>query len=87
VGSYSVELTPSAERDLERVDDKKTRQKIVKRLCALADDPRGYGCEKLAGRGDRYRARQGDFRILYEIREVVKVVAVFRIGNRREVYR
>lgn len=76
-----------AERGLAEVGDKKTRQKIVKRLVALAEDPRSRGCEKLSGRGERYRARQGNFRILYEIREVVKVVAVLKIGNRREVYR
>ena len=87
VASYSVELVPAAERDLEHVGDKKTRQGIVKRLYLLADNPRSHGCEKMAGYADRYRVRQGDFRILYEIREVVKVVAVLKIGNRREVYR
>jgi mRNA interferase RelE/StbE len=49
--------------------------------------PGAHGCEKLAGPDDRYRVRQGDFRILYEIREVVKVIAVLKIGHRREIYR
>jgi mRNA interferase RelE/StbE len=85
VASYSVFVTRSAAKELEEVPTK-DRQRIVRRIEGLADDPRPAGCEKLSG-DDKYRIRQGDYRILYEIEDTRLVVTVVRIGNRREVYR
>jgi len=56
------------------------------RIGILADNPRPPGCEKLSGQ-ERYRIRQGDYRILYEVDESQQVVIVVKIGHRREVYR
>ena len=64
----------------------KDRQRIVRRIEALAEHPRPTGAEKLGG-DDKYRIRQGDYLILYEIEDAQPVVTVVRIGNRREVYR
>ena len=64
----------------------KDRQRIVTRIGLLADNPRPVGVEKLSG-DEKYRIRQGDYRILYEIVDDRLVVTVVRIGNRREVYR
>jgi len=85
VASYSILLTRSAARELERVPAK-DRQRIVTRIGALAHDPRAAGAEKLSG-DDKYRIRQGDYRILYEIVDAELIVTVVRVGNRREVYR
>jgi len=62
------------------------RQRIVTRIGSLADNPRPVGAEKLSG-DDKYRIRQGDYRIPYEIVDATLIVTVVRIGNRREVYR
>jgi len=85
VASYSVLITRSASKELERVPTK-DRQRIVERIRQLADNPRPAGCEKLTGE-DKYRLRQGDYRILYEIIDDELIVSVVRIGNRREVYK
>jgi len=85
VASYSILLTRSAARELERVPAK-DRQRIVTRIGALAHDPRPPGAEKLSA-DDKYRIRQGDYRILYEIVDAELIVTVVRVGNRREVYR
>jgi len=85
VASYSVLLTRSAAKELERVPTK-DRRRIVTKIGALANDPRPPGVEKLSGE-EKYRIRQGDYRILYEIRDTELVVTVVRIGNRREVHR
>ena len=85
MASYSVVITRSAARELEGVPTK-DRQRIVRRIAGLADNPRPVGAERLSG-DDKYRIRQGDYRILYEIEDAQLVVAVVRIGNRREVYR
>lgn len=64
----------------------KDRQRIVTRIGKLAHEPRPAGVEKLSA-DDKYRIRQGDYRILYEIVDADLIVTVVRIGNRREVYR
>ena len=78
-------MTRSAAKELERVPTK-DRQRMVAKIGALAGNPRPVGAEKLSGE-DKYRVRQGDYRILYEIVDSDLIVTVVRIGNRREVYR
>lgn len=85
MASYSVQIKPSAVKELERLPDKVRRQ-IVKKILALADQPRPQGSEKLTGE-ELYRIRQGDYRVLYEIHDAVLTVLVVRVGNRRDVYR
>ena len=85
MASYSIELTRSAAKEIERVP-LKDRRRIIDRIAALAEDPRPVGAERLSG-DDKYRIRQGDYRILYEIIDHALVVTVVRVGHRREVYR
>lgn len=85
MASYSILFTRSAAKELEKVPTK-DRHRIATRIGALADNPRPVGAEKLSG-DDKYRVRQGDYRILYEIVDADLIVTVVRIGNRREVYR
>ena len=85
MASYSILLTRSAAKELESVPTK-GRQRIVAKIGTLADNPRPVGAEKLSG-DDKYRIRQGNYRILYEIVDAELIVTVVRVGNRREVYR
>ncbi len=86
MGKYRVLIKRSAEKELNAVSTKSDRQRIVKRIQALAEDPRPPGCQKLSGY-DRYRLRQGRYHIVYEVRDAEVVVNVIRIGHRRDVYR
>jgi len=86
VGKYRVTIKPSAKKELLAVRTKKDRQRIVQRIQSLSGNPRPPGCQKLSGY-DRYRLRQGQYRIVYEIRDDELVVVVIKIGHRREVYR
>jgi mRNA interferase RelE/StbE len=85
VASYEVLIKPSAIRDLVKIP-LPDRRRLAERLRELAETPRPAGCEKLHGKS-LYRIRQGDFRIVYEIADAMRVVTVFKIGHRREVYR
>ena len=87
MASYSVLIKPSAAREIEAVDQKKDRQRIVASILALAKEPRPAGCEKLAGQDDRYRIRVGRFRIVYSIADAELVVLVVRVADRKDVYR
>ena len=84
---YSVLIKSSAAKEIEALDRKKDRQRIVGTIRALGDDPRPAGCEKLAGEQDRYRVRSGQFRVIYSIGDEELLVVVVRVGHRKDVYR
>ena len=85
MASYNVRIKRSAAKELEAVPPK-DRKRIARRIEGLAAEPRPQGCEKLSGE-EKYRLRQGDYRILYEIVDQELIVTVVKIGNRRDVYR
>ena len=87
MASYKVFIKPSAAKELEAVDPKKDRQRIVARIRSLAEDPRPPGCEKLVGEDDRYRLRVGRYRISYAVGDGELVVVVVRVWHRKDVYR
>jgi mRNA interferase RelE/StbE len=87
VARYSVEIRTSAIKELESVVPKRERQRIARKIAALADEPRPRGCEKLAAQDDRYRVRQGRYRIVYAVDDPTLLVDVVKIGHRKEVYR
>ncbi len=85
MASYSLFLKRSAAKELEAVA-LKDRRRIVGRIQALAADPRPPGVQKLSG-AEKYRVRQGDYRILYTIDDTARSVVIVKIGQRGEVYR
>lgn len=85
MASYSLHIKPSAAKELEALP-LKNRRRIVARIQGLAAKPRPHGSEKLTGE-ERYRIRQGDYRILYVIADEERRVTVIKIGHRRDVYR
>ena len=87
MASYRVLIKPSAAKEIEAVDQKKDRQRIVASILALADEPRPIGSEKLAGQSDRYRIRIGRYRVVYSIADDDLVVLVVRVADRKDVYR
>jgi mRNA interferase RelE/StbE len=87
VGDYRLLIKPSAGKELSRLGSKADRQRIVQRIQALAEDPRSHGAEKLAGYDDRHRIRQGNYRIVYLIDDHRHEVTIFKVGDRKDVYR
>jgi mRNA interferase RelE/StbE len=85
MGSYRLAFKQSVAKDLRAIPQGDVAR-ILKRIESLADEPRSPGSEKLSGQ-ERYRVRQGVYRILYEIRNEELVVLVVKVGHRREVYR
>ena len=83
---YRLRIKKSAAKELEAISRKSDRKRIVSRIEALADNPRPDGCKKLS-RSERYRIRQGPYRIVYAIEDEQLVVYVIKIGDRKSVYR
>jgi mRNA interferase RelE/StbE len=84
---YRLSIGKSAQRDLDILPNSVFRL-VDKKILSLEIDPRPRGCVKLKGKlSDYYRIRQGDFRIIYEIDDTMRVVTIHEVTNRREVYR
>ncbi len=83
---YRVIVERSAEKDLRRLP-LDVRLRVADKLRRLANDPRPVGSRKLAGTKHDWRIRVSDYRVVYEIAETVKIVRVYRVRHRREVYR
>jgi mRNA interferase RelE/StbE len=87
VAGYRLLIKPPAGKEIEALGQKKERERIVSRIAALDSEPRPAECEKLAGAEERYRVRQGQFRIVYAVNDASRTLEVVKVGHRREVYR
>jgi mRNA interferase RelE/StbE len=65
MAAYRGLFKASVRKDLD-TSPRKDITRILRRIKGLADDPRPPGCEKLTGE-ERYRLRQGRYRIVYSI--------------------
>jgi mRNA interferase RelE/StbE len=85
MAEYNIYFKESVEKDFRTIP-KKDIIKILQRIDSLSSEPRPTGVEKLIGQ-DRYRLRQGNYRIVYSIQDKELSVWVVRIGHRKDVYR
>ena len=85
MGEYKILFKESVEKDLRSIP-KKDLKKILTRIKALAKEPRPQGHEKLTGQ-EKYRIRQGVYRIIYSIQDQELTVWVVKVGHRKNVYR
>ena len=83
---YRVLLERAAERDLKRLASD-IHDRVITAIQGLAINPRPPGCRKLVGGKNDWRIRVGDYRVVYEIADAIRVVRVNRVRHRREIYR
>ena len=82
---YELKFRKSVHKDLHGLP-KADLLRILNRIESLRDDPRPAGSQKLSG-AEKYRIRQGDYRILYSVNDAAIVVEAVKVGHRREVFR
>jgi len=87
VAAYRLLIKASAGKELARLGTRSDRLRIVDRIQTLADDPRPRGCEKLAGYSDRFRIREGNYRVVYLVDDQRRQVTIFKVGDRKDIYR
>ena len=85
VVNYKIQIKSSAKKELAKLP-KKDLQKVVNKILSLSSNPRPAGCEKLSTE-EKYRLRQGNYRIIYSVEDKQVVVVVVKIGHRKDVYR
>jgi mRNA interferase RelE/StbE len=85
MADYKILFKKSVWKDFQSIPDKDLK-KIMNRIESLSSTPRLPGCQKLSGQ-ERYRLRQGRYRIIYSIQDEELTVWVVKVGHRREIYR
>ncbi len=85
MAQYNIVIRQSVSKDMKGIP-KKVARRIISAIQALAEDPRPQGVKKLSGQ-ERYRLRQGNYRILYEIADDKLIVCVVKVRDRRDAYR
>lgn len=83
--SYRLVFKKSVTKDLHALPNNAVKQ-ILKRIDLLREAPRGVGCIKLSSQ-ERYRVRQGCYRIIYEIKDTELIITVVKVAHRKDVYR
>lgn len=83
---YEVQISRNVQKELDR-QARNTRERLLKAILALADNPRPIGSRRIEGQEDIYRMRVGDWRIVYAIYDERLVVTVIKVGSRGDVYR
>jgi mRNA interferase RelE/StbE len=85
MAGYRVFFKSFVEKDFSAIP-KKDVKRILDRIKTLEDNPRPTGCEKLTGQ-EKYRLRQGRYRIVYSIQDDELTVWVVKVGHRKDIYR
>lgn len=85
MAKYSLAFKKSVAKDLRNIPNKDVKR-ILKSIELLCDDPRADGCIKLSGQ-ERYRVRQGVYRIVYGIQDTELIIQVVKVAHRSVVYK
>jgi len=82
---YKIFILPPAQKDLDNLPTKIFNQ-MKNKISLLSNNPRPSGCLKLTAE-EGYRLKTGDYRILYRIDDKEKIIYIYRIKHRKEVYK
>ena len=85
MGKYKIIFRKSVAQDMRRIPNRDLRR-ILTTIDSLSEEPRPSGVERLSGQ-EKYRVRQGIYRIIYEINDKEVIVVVVKVGHRKDVYR
>ncbi|OGO73646.1 MAG: addiction module antitoxin [Chloroflexi bacterium RIFOXYC12_FULL_59_14] len=84
---YRLQVLERAEQDLASLD-KEVARRIVKKLKWLAENIESVRREPLTGSlSDFLKYRIGDYRAIYQVLEDERILVIYEIGHRREVYK
>lgn len=85
MAKFKIFFKESVWKDFKQIP-KKYVKKILKKIEAFGNEPRPLGCEKLTG-SEKYRIRQGKYRIVYSVQDDELTVWVVKVGHGKDVYR
>jgi len=84
---YRLEVSPAADRDLEKLKDRIRRQdfeRLRDAVRGLSEEPRPQGVRKIKGVERAYRISVGNYRVVYEVYDSDKLVLILQVVRRSE---
>ena len=84
---YRLEVSPTADRDLEKLNGRIIRQdfeRLRDAVRGLAEEPRPHGVRKIKGEERTYRIRVGSYRVVYEVYDNDNLVLILQVARRSE---
>ena len=84
---YTIEVAPSADRDLDKLKDRIRKQdfeRLRDAVSSLAEEPRPQGVRKIKSAERAYRIRVGNYRVVYEVYDSDKLVLILQVVRRSE---
>jgi mRNA interferase RelE/StbE len=84
---YRVEISPAADRDLEKLKSRilmQDFQRLRNAVRALAEEPRPRGVRKIRGADKAYRIRVGNYRVVYDVYDSDNLVLILQVAHRNE---
>lgn len=84
---YRLEVSPAADRDLERLKSRIRKQdfeRLRDAVRGLSEEPRPYGGRKIKGAERTYRIRVGSYRVVYEVYDNDNLVLILQVARRSE---
>ena len=85
MAGYKIFFRKSVWKDFESIP-KKELNRILKKIESFSENPRPSGSQKLSCQ-ERFRIRQGRYRIVYSIQDEELTVWIVKVGHRKDVYR
>ncbi len=91
MASYTVSTKRSARKAIDKIPQRKARERVEDTIEDLAEEPRPPNSKKLQGKPSSYRRIDvggvgGEYRIIYEVRDKELVVVVVIVAQREGVY-
>jgi mRNA interferase RelE/StbE len=84
---YRVEISPAADRDLEKLKGRIRMQdfeQLRNAVRSLAENPRPQGVRKIRGAEKAYRIRVGNYRVVYNVYDSDNLVLILQVARRSE---
>jgi mRNA interferase RelE/StbE len=86
MASFDIQWRSSTKKDLRNLP-KQEVARILAAVAQLAEESFPHGSQKLTNSERTFRIRMGDYRVVYEVNAVTKIVEIQRVRHRRDVYR
>ena len=83
---YQLTIARRAEKALKKLQEP-ISSRIENAINGLQKEPRPTGCEKMKGEDELWRIRVGNYRVVYKIDDIVRIVSITKIGHRKDIYR
>ena len=80
---WAVIYSPKADEDLAGID-KSVKENIVSKVRQTKENPHHF-FERMV-KLPYYKLRVGDWRVIADLQEKIKIIAVLHIGHRKKVY-